>query len=35
VPEPERRDFLDHLALLRYPFVDETANSAYRLFLGA
>ena len=35
VPETERRDFLDHLALLRYPFVDETANSAYRMFLGS
>ena len=35
VPEPERRDFLEHLALLRYPFVDESANSAYRMFLGA
>ena len=35
VPPPERADFLDHLNALHYAYVEETANPAYRLFLGA
>jgi len=35
VPRAEREDFLRHLQELHYPFTDETANPAYRLFLGA
>lgn len=35
VPEARREDFLLHLAELHYPWIDETANSAYRLFLGS
>jgi len=34
VPKADRADFLEHLALLRFPFVEETANPAYRKFLG-
>ena len=34
VPESTREDFLRHLADLHYPWIDETANPAYRLFLG-
>ena len=34
VPRAEREDFMQHLALLRYPYSDETANPAYRMFLG-
>jgi threonine dehydratase len=34
VPESTREDFFLHLAELQYPWVDETANPAYRLFLG-
>lgn len=34
VPEATREDFLLHLAELHYPWVDETSNPAYRLFLG-
>ncbi len=34
VPKAERTDFLEHLTLLRFPFVEETANPAYRKFLG-
>ena len=34
VPRAERPDLLDHLTALRYPFVEETSNSAYRMFLG-
>jgi|DEB19_MinimDraft_3_1074340.scaffolds.fasta_scaffold00298_10 threonine dehydratase len=34
VPESTREDFLSHLAELHYPWVDETENPAYRLFLG-
>ena len=35
VPEATREDFLRHLAELHYPWIDETANPAYRLFLGS
>jgi threonine dehydratase len=35
VPSAERADFLQHLNELRYAYVDETANPAYRMFLGA
>lgn len=34
VPAESRADFLQHLAELQYPWVDETDNPAYRLFLG-
>ena len=29
-----RSEFFEHLAALQYPWIDETANPAYRLFLG-
>jgi threonine dehydratase len=29
-----RADFFEHLAALQYPWIDETGNPAYRLFLG-
>ena len=35
VPKPEREEFLHHLNALHYPYTDETANAAYRMFLGA
>ena len=35
VPPATREDFLLHLDELHYPYTDETANPAYRLFLGA
>ncbi len=35
VPRAEREEFLLHLNELHYPYSDETANSAYRMFLGA
>jgi threonine dehydratase len=35
VPAASREDFLLHLTDLHYPWVDETDNPAYRLFLGA
>jgi threonine dehydratase len=35
VPAAERPDFLRHLAELKYPYVEETANPGYRMFLGA
>jgi threonine dehydratase len=35
VPKAERQEFLRHLHDLHYPYVDETANAAYKLFLGA
>jgi threonine dehydratase len=35
VPRAERAEFLRHLNELHYPYVDETGNAAYRLFLGA
>ena len=35
VPKAERDELDRHLAMLRYPYVEETANPAYRMFLGA
>jgi threonine dehydratase len=35
IPKAEREVFLRHLNDLHYPYIDETANAAYRLFLGA
>jgi threonine dehydratase len=35
VPKAERAEFLLHLNELHYPYTDETANAAYRMFLGA
>ncbi len=35
VPPAERPQFLDHLNDLHYPYSEETANPAYRMFLGA
>jgi threonine dehydratase len=35
VPKAERADFLLHLNELHYPYTDETANNAYRMFLHA
>ena len=35
VPPAERADFLQHLNELHYAYVEETANPAYRMFLGA
>jgi threonine dehydratase len=35
VPPPERAEFTRHLAALGYVYSEETANPAYRLFLGA
>jgi threonine dehydratase len=34
VPPAERADLRLHLDELHYPYVDETANPAYRIFLG-
>ena len=34
VPSPERDELRQHLAELHYACVEETANPAYRLFLG-
>ena len=34
VPQASRNDFMLHLDELHYEFTDETANPAYRLFLG-
>jgi threonine dehydratase len=34
VPREQRADFLQHMNDLHYPFVEETANPAYRMFLG-
>jgi threonine dehydratase len=34
VPEATRADFLAHIEAIGYPFWDETANPAYRQFLG-
>ena len=34
VPPREMRDFRAFLARLGYPYVDESRNPAYRLFLG-
>ena len=35
VPAAERAEFLLHLNELHYAYVEETANPAYRMFLGA
>jgi len=35
VPSASRQQFLAHLAELDFPWIDETDNPAYRLFLGA
>jgi threonine dehydratase len=35
VPSAERADFLQHLNDLHYAYAEETANPAYRMFLGA
>jgi threonine dehydratase len=35
VPGADRPDFLLHLNELHYPYVEETSNPAYRMFLGA
>jgi threonine dehydratase len=35
VPPAERADFLQHLNELHYAYAEETANPAYRMFLGA
>jgi threonine dehydratase len=35
VPAAQRADFLQHLNELHYVYVEETANPAYRMFLGA
>jgi threonine dehydratase len=35
VAPAERADFLQHLNELHYSYADETANPAYRMFLGA
>jgi len=34
IPEDTREEFLAHLTELQYPWIDESANPAYRLFLG-
>ncbi len=34
VPPADAEDFALHLRELHYPYVDETANPAYRMFLG-
>ena len=34
VPPPSAEEFLEHLAELGYAYVEETANPAYRIFLG-
>jgi threonine dehydratase len=34
VPRHEMREFQRFLARLGYPYVDESRNPAYRLFLG-
>ena len=35
VPPAERTDFIQHLNDLHFAYADETANPAYRMFLGA
>ncbi|MGH8303644.1 MAG: threonine ammonia-lyase, biosynthetic, partial [Steroidobacteraceae bacterium] len=35
VPSADRPDFLQHLNELHYAYAEETANPAYRMFLGA
>jgi len=34
VPDAARQEFLRHLDELHYPYVEETANPAYQMFLG-
>jgi threonine dehydratase len=34
VPRSAREQLLQHLNELHYPYTDETANPAYRMFLG-
>ncbi len=34
VPKAERPEFIQHLNALHYPYNDETANPAYKMFLG-
>ncbi|MGA0098692.1 MAG: threonine ammonia-lyase, biosynthetic [Steroidobacteraceae bacterium] len=34
VPAAARQEFLQHLDELHYPYVEETTNPAYRMFLG-
>jgi threonine dehydratase len=34
VPKSEREEFLRHLHDLHYPYVDESANAAYKMFLA-
>src|ERR1700733_2825981 len=35
VPKAEREEFKQHLSALHYPYNDETANPAYKMFLSA
>ena len=35
VPSAERADFLQHINELHYAYAEETANPAYRMFLGS
>jgi threonine dehydratase len=35
VPPAERADFMEHLQDLHYAYTEETANAAYKIFLGA
>jgi threonine dehydratase len=35
VPPGERADFMEHLQDLHYAYTEETANPAYKIFLGA
>jgi threonine dehydratase len=35
VPPADRGEFLEHLRVLHYPYVEETGNPAYRMFLSA
>jgi threonine dehydratase len=35
VPPAERADFMEHLRDLHYAYTEETANPAYKIFLGA
>jgi len=35
VPPAQRAEFIEHLDDLHYPYMEETGNPAYRMFLGA
>jgi len=35
VAPADRAEFMQHLNELHFPYADETANPAYRMFLGA